>query len=215
MLRHCGRTAKAKAWRWDWRGSLLSWSSPADLPGRGHIGEWLIPAMPFKPQIKADPLHEPWPKTVHFEISSTPSGLSYNVCECWDLSSQVIYVKGTFVTCTRNCSLSLKIHLPLFLFITESWFVAGHSTTRKKVVFSSSLASQYVHVPMFCPGESGRQWYVQVLEPALREAHPSSILLPKTRPLTNSSTVGSFSHLHFIQHLLKVNYRTEARLLAW
>lgn len=139
MLRQHGRTARAKAWRQDRRGSLVGFNSPADSDVSGHIGTCLIPAMPLKTQIKAYPLHETWqtsPKTVCSEMSLTPSGLSYNVCEFWDLSSQVIYLKGTFITCTRNGYLSLKIYLPLFLFITESWRLAWHSTTRKKVVFS-------------------------------------------------------------------------------
>lgn len=165
MLRQQGRTARAKAWRRDRRGSLVGSNVPADPEGSGHIGACLIPAMPLKTRIKAYPLHETWqtsPKTVCFEMSLTPSGLSYNICEFWDLSSQVIYLKGTFVTCTRNGYLSLKIYLPLLLFITESWCLTWHSTTRKKVVFSFSLASQCVHVPTFCPGESERRWCVQV-----------------------------------------------------
>ena len=51
-----------------------------------------------------------------FEDSWTPSGLSFNIGEFCNLSSQVISLKGPFVTSTRNCG-SLHSHLsPLFFF---------------------------------------------------------------------------------------------------
>lgn len=89
-------------------------NSPADPEGSGHLGACLRSKLTHR--MKPDKLL----LRLCFEMSLTPSGLSYNVCEPWDLSSQVIYLKGTFVTCTRNGYLPLKIYLPLLLFITES-----------------------------------------------------------------------------------------------
>lgn len=171
---HGGRAGEAACW---------APISPAGLEGSGQVGDCLVPAMPFKPQIKAYASHETWQtsKTVCFEDLLTSSGLLFNIREFWDLSSQVVYLKGAFVTfkCTRNCYLSLNIHLPLFLFIVESWLSAGHRATRNKVLFSASRVFRWVHVPMCCPAESQRKWYMRILEPALtgREVHPCSPFL--------------------------------------
>lgn len=125
--------------------------------------------------------------------------------------------KGYIVTCARNCHSSFDIHPPLLLFIILIFcWSQGHQE------HSQTLLHLVVSMRPCFPAESGIKWYgwVQLLEPALtgREAPcppRSSILLPKTRPATNSGTFNSWSHLIFIQHLLNVDYCTEVRLLAW
>ena len=114
-------------WHWDGTGEAACWAliSPADLKGSGRIGEHLVRATLFKPQIKARLFHETWqisPKSVCSEDSLTPSVLLFNICEFSNVSSQVIYLKGTFVTCTRHCHAPLNIHLPLlFMILSFSW----------------------------------------------------------------------------------------------
>lgn len=130
----------------------------------------------------------------------------FNVCEFWALISQVPYLKGTFVTCYRNCSLCLNIYLSL-LFIIES---------RNRMAFSGCLAPWCVQGPMLCPGESERRWYGQFLEPALTERFnwpPSYILLPNARPATNAITINSLLQLTFNEHLL--NVATALRPNCW
>lgn len=111
----------------DGTGETTCWAliSPADLKGSGPSGEPLVRAMLFKPRIKARLFHETWqvsPKTVCSEDSLTPSVLLFNMYEFWNVSSQVIYLKGTFVTCTKNCHSSLNIHLLLlFIILIVSW----------------------------------------------------------------------------------------------
>ena len=104
-----------------------SLTSPADLGGSSHVSErLLVPAMPVKPQIKAPLFHgtrQASPKTALRIMASF--WLSFNIGESCHLSSQVIYLKRPCVTCTRNCYVSLHIHLSPLIVLIFNW-AQGH-----------------------------------------------------------------------------------------